>query len=209
MLAARLLSKGGYDCEREVRTLEMLKIRFGDAELAACEVMLRDVAESKRLDAAIRALGPPMAAPAAAAAAASAAAGPGGGFVSSEDEELEEGEGEEGEEMMLITPTASPRAAAVAAAAAAALAPAPPPAAPQPPPPPPLPPGTGEALARLRSTIASHLFWPQLEEQQDFQLPPELHAAMEVGGAGEGGGEGGAHRRPRAPCCGALDQGGG
>ena len=27
MLAERLLAKGGYDCEREVRTLELLKIR--------------------------------------------------------------------------------------------------------------------------------------------------------------------------------------
>lgn len=29
MLAQRLLAKGDYDCEREIRTLELLKIRCG------------------------------------------------------------------------------------------------------------------------------------------------------------------------------------
>ena len=29
MLAERLLAKGEYDCEREIRTLELLKIRWG------------------------------------------------------------------------------------------------------------------------------------------------------------------------------------
>jgi hypothetical protein len=199
MLAARLLSKGGYDCEREVRTLEMLKIRFGDAELAACEVMLRDVADSKRLDAAIRGLGPPMAAPAArgpaagaaralaagaarsaASAAGNAAAAAGAGAAPAAGGAAED----EDEDAMMVTPTASPRASiTAAAAAAAAAAPAPAPAAAPPPPaepPAPLPPGTDGALARLRSTIASHLFWPKMEERE-FSLPPELKAAMEVG----------------------------
>eukprot|EP00775_Hariotina_reticulata_P008508 gene8508-8690_t len=51
MLADRLLAKDEYDCEKEVRTLELLKIRFGDAGLHPCEVMLKDLADSKRLDA--------------------------------------------------------------------------------------------------------------------------------------------------------------
>ena len=38
MLAEKLLAKTDYDCEREVRTLELLKLRFGDANLHSCEV---------------------------------------------------------------------------------------------------------------------------------------------------------------------------
>ncbi len=49
MLADKLLAASGYDCSREVRNLELLKRRFGEAALASCEVMLRDVAESKRV----------------------------------------------------------------------------------------------------------------------------------------------------------------
>lgn len=52
-LAERLLrNKDDYDQETSV--LEHLKIRFGDAALQACEVMLRDVLDSRRLDAVIR-----------------------------------------------------------------------------------------------------------------------------------------------------------
>lgn len=38
MLADKLLAKADYDCSREVRTLELLKLRFGDANLHNCEV---------------------------------------------------------------------------------------------------------------------------------------------------------------------------
>ena len=41
MLADRLLSKGDYDCDRELRTLELLKVRFGEANLHNAEVMLK------------------------------------------------------------------------------------------------------------------------------------------------------------------------
>jgi anaphase-promoting complex subunit 2 len=46
-----LLSKGSY--EHEVQVLDHLKARFGDSALQACEVMLRDVLESSRVDALI------------------------------------------------------------------------------------------------------------------------------------------------------------
>jgi len=36
--AERLLSKVGYDTEREMHTLELLKLRFGEASLHKCEV---------------------------------------------------------------------------------------------------------------------------------------------------------------------------
>jgi len=52
-LAERLLrNKADYDQETSV--LEHLKIRFGDTALQACEVMLRDVLDSRRLDQTIR-----------------------------------------------------------------------------------------------------------------------------------------------------------
>ena len=38
MLADKLLSKTDYNCDREIRTLELLKLRFGDANLHNCEV---------------------------------------------------------------------------------------------------------------------------------------------------------------------------
>ena len=38
MLADKLLAKMDYDCDREIRTLELLKIRFGDSNMHHCEV---------------------------------------------------------------------------------------------------------------------------------------------------------------------------
>lgn len=52
MLSDRLLKKKA-DFSQEVSVLELLKLRFGDGALQACEVMLRDVMDSKRLDASI------------------------------------------------------------------------------------------------------------------------------------------------------------
>ncbi len=40
--------------EKEIRLLELIKMRLGDDKLQACEVMLRDVLESKRINSTIR-----------------------------------------------------------------------------------------------------------------------------------------------------------
>ncbi|EGO24136.1 hypothetical protein SERLADRAFT_416324 [Serpula lacrymans var. lacrymans S7.9] len=50
LLAQRLLiiKDGNYDKER--RNIEILKIRFGEAALQVCEVMLRDMTDSRRID---------------------------------------------------------------------------------------------------------------------------------------------------------------
>ena len=48
MLAEKLLGKSSYDTEREMHALELLKIRFGETSLHNCEVMLKDLADSKR-----------------------------------------------------------------------------------------------------------------------------------------------------------------
>ncbi|GMH42828.1 hypothetical protein BSKO_10747 [Bryopsis sp. KO-2023] len=49
ILGDTLMAKTDYECSREVRTVELLKIRFGESALHNCEVMLRDMSESKRL----------------------------------------------------------------------------------------------------------------------------------------------------------------
>lgn len=49
ILGERLLKKE-YDFDKEIRVLELLKLRFGEAPLQACEVMLRDILDSRRVD---------------------------------------------------------------------------------------------------------------------------------------------------------------
>ena len=54
LLADRILSHYHCDVERELRYLELLKLRFGEAPLHFCEVMLRDVTESRRINSRIQ-----------------------------------------------------------------------------------------------------------------------------------------------------------
>ena len=51
LLSNRLLSTFTYETEKEIRNLELLKLRFGETPLHQCEVMLKDIADSKRLNA--------------------------------------------------------------------------------------------------------------------------------------------------------------
>ncbi|KAG0263544.1 Anaphase-promoting complex subunit 2 [Mortierella polycephala] len=60
ILADRLTHATDYTIDREIRQLELLKLRFGDTDLHDCEVMLADVAESKRVNANIHSLHPDM-----------------------------------------------------------------------------------------------------------------------------------------------------
>ena len=49
LLADRLIqNRKNYD--QEITVLEILKVRFGDSALQACEVMLRDISDSRRLN---------------------------------------------------------------------------------------------------------------------------------------------------------------
>lgn len=50
LLSNRLLSQFSYDTEKEIRNLELLKLRFGEAPLHQCEVMLKDIGDSKRIN---------------------------------------------------------------------------------------------------------------------------------------------------------------
>ncbi|EFH59913.1 anaphase-promoting complex/cyclosome 2 [Arabidopsis lyrata subsp. lyrata] len=50
MLAEKLLNKTDYDIDTEIRTVELLKIHFGEASMQRCEIMLNDLIDSKRVN---------------------------------------------------------------------------------------------------------------------------------------------------------------
>ncbi|XP_044295686.1 anaphase-promoting complex subunit 2 [Varanus komodoensis] len=54
LLADRLLHQFNYSAEREIRNVELLKLRFGEAQMHSIEVMLKDMADSRRINANIR-----------------------------------------------------------------------------------------------------------------------------------------------------------
>ena len=54
LLAERLLSQLDFYPEKEIRNLELLKLRFGESLLHSCEVMLKDISDSKRINAHIQ-----------------------------------------------------------------------------------------------------------------------------------------------------------
>nr|XP_056716683.1 anaphase-promoting complex subunit 2 [Euleptes europaea] len=54
LLADRLLHQFNYSSEREIRNVELLKLRFGEAQMHYCEVMLKDMADSRRINTNIR-----------------------------------------------------------------------------------------------------------------------------------------------------------
>ena len=51
LLASRLLAITDYNTDNQVRNCELLKLRFGEASLLPAEIMLKDVADSKRINA--------------------------------------------------------------------------------------------------------------------------------------------------------------
>ncbi|KAJ5670057.1 uncharacterized protein N7477_005420 [Penicillium maclennaniae] len=53
LLGDRLLQKR-EDFDQEISVLELLKVRFGDSALQACEVMLKDISDSRRVDTSVR-----------------------------------------------------------------------------------------------------------------------------------------------------------
>ncbi|KAL6983462.1 anaphase-promoting complex subunit 2 [Sarracenia purpurea var. burkii] len=55
MLAEKLLNKSDYEIDAEIRTLELLKIHFGESSMQKCEIMLNDLIDSKRTNANIKA----------------------------------------------------------------------------------------------------------------------------------------------------------
>ncbi|KAI4373861.1 hypothetical protein MLD38_011927 [Melastoma candidum] len=55
ILAEKLLNKTDYDIDPDIRTLELLKIHFGEGIMQKCEIMLNDLIDSKRTNSNIRA----------------------------------------------------------------------------------------------------------------------------------------------------------
>lgn len=53
LLADKLLNNLDYNSDAEIANLELLKRRFGDESLHSCEVMLRDLEQSKRVNTAV------------------------------------------------------------------------------------------------------------------------------------------------------------
>lgn len=64
MLAEKLLNKSDYDIDSEIRTLELLKIHFGESSMQKCEIMLNDLIDSKRTNSNIKATIPKQSQPA-------------------------------------------------------------------------------------------------------------------------------------------------
>ncbi|XP_055079874.1 anaphase-promoting complex subunit 2 [Periophthalmus magnuspinnatus] len=54
VLADRLLHQLNYSTAREIRNVELLKLRFGESHMHYCEVMLKDMADSRRINGNVR-----------------------------------------------------------------------------------------------------------------------------------------------------------
>jgi len=54
MLADKLLSNINFDTEKEIHNLELLKLRFGENSMRQCEIMIKDMEDSKRINANIQ-----------------------------------------------------------------------------------------------------------------------------------------------------------
>lgn len=50
MLEERLFKECSFNYENELKNLELMKIRFGEQNLHACDVMLRDIKDSDRIN---------------------------------------------------------------------------------------------------------------------------------------------------------------
>eukprot|EP00948_MAST-09A_sp_MAST-9A-sp1_P001753 g1753.t1 len=50
MLSTKLLQSVDYDVDTDVQTLELLKLKFGEEAMSVCEIMIKDVDDSRRLN---------------------------------------------------------------------------------------------------------------------------------------------------------------
>lgn len=50
MLDERLLQNNNFSYETEIKNLEFMKLRFGEKCMEKCEVMLRDIKDSERIN---------------------------------------------------------------------------------------------------------------------------------------------------------------
>jgi anaphase-promoting complex subunit 2 len=50
ILAEKLLTKVDDDFDKEVHTLELLRLGFGESSMHQCEIMVKDTAENRRVN---------------------------------------------------------------------------------------------------------------------------------------------------------------
>ena len=50
MLAEKLMSAKDYNIDEEIKNIQLLKMRFGEMALQTCNIIVKDVKDSKRLD---------------------------------------------------------------------------------------------------------------------------------------------------------------
>jgi len=50
MMAEKLMSAKDYDIDEEVKNIELLKMRFGESALQTCNIIVKDVKDSKKND---------------------------------------------------------------------------------------------------------------------------------------------------------------
>lgn len=50
MLAEKLMSAKEFSIDEEIKNLELLKLRFGESALQTCNIIVKDVKDSKRTD---------------------------------------------------------------------------------------------------------------------------------------------------------------
>lgn len=50
MLAEKLMSAKDYNIDEEIRNIELLKLRFGESALQTCNIIIKDVKDSKKND---------------------------------------------------------------------------------------------------------------------------------------------------------------
>ncbi len=49
-MAQKLMSAKDYNLDEEVRNIQLLKMRFGESALQTCNIILKDVKDSKKID---------------------------------------------------------------------------------------------------------------------------------------------------------------
>ncbi len=50
MLAEKMMGTKDFNIDEEIKNIELLKLRCGDANLQICNIIVKDVKDSKRID---------------------------------------------------------------------------------------------------------------------------------------------------------------
>jgi len=50
MLAEKIMGTKDYNINEEIKNLELLKLRCGDSNLQTCNIIVKDVKDSKKID---------------------------------------------------------------------------------------------------------------------------------------------------------------